>query len=187
MKFYKTPSIFCAALFLLSGFAFAAEPCNESLIAFEITPASDIVAPGELLKVATSVENLEQGRLLDARIRLQLVESDTRKVVVKLEEKTTIESRYGKIRQIAIPMDARNGEYALEEVLTYSTPGCDGQASAAYKIRVEKPFWENAVLGIPLWLFGIILVALAGAGFFAYKKYSEKKESQFQMRFKLYK
>ncbi len=174
-------AIIFTAILLLSTMAIAAE-CDDTQVMFEIAPASESFLPNDFVRVSQNVDNLDPATPIEATIRLQMVEEKSRKVVAKTEEKLTIDTKYGKIKTLPIPEEFVT-EYAVEGILSYSRPGCTGSKTSVAKINVEKGFFDEKIMGIPLWLLPIILALLAG-GVVYYLDYRKKQEKEFKITFK---
>jgi hypothetical protein len=109
------------------------------LLDLEIDATKGSVGAGQALNVVTELSNLGSAKRFDVSVKYELINQETSEIFPLKEETIAIETRTSKQTSVAIPSDAKQGNYVLRAIATY-----DGKrAVATYPLKISRQAAEE--------------------------------------------
>ncbi|MBI3033592.1 DUF853 family protein [Candidatus Woesearchaeota archaeon] len=115
----------------------------EKLLDFRIEPLDTIVAPGDELRVQSTLINLGTARRFDVQLKIQLINPKTEAVLLESEEALAVETRATIVTTLKIPEKTPYDKYILKGTAHYTQNSVEQEATSISQIHVQKPFLET--------------------------------------------
>ncbi len=157
---------------------------SEKLLDLKIQPLTDIIEPGDKLKVEATIYNLGGVKRVDARLELQLIDISTNEIVSMSNESLIVETTTTVIREINVSNDVREGRYMIKGIARYSIEaGRARDVSSLAYISIRRSFFSLTVFGIPVWLILAVFfsVALVYGAYIYYRMERAKKKRYLEL------
>lgn len=146
----------------------------ESL-SIDIEAARQSVLPGDSLKFKTDLRNLliEYPYAVDLLYTIQPLDGGP--VIWTESASTYLQTAFSLIKTAQMPNDLAAGDYVLRVTANYL--GLSSASSTLF--TVDVPFWQRIYFGLRVWHWFLIIatiLAIAGAGYWYYRKEQAKKK-----------
>lgn len=126
---------------------------REKLLDLKIQPLTDVIEPGDKLKVEAIIYNLGEVKRVDAQLELQLIDISTNEIISRNNESLIVETTTTVIREINISKEIREGRYMVKGIARYSIEaGRTRDVSSFGYIAIRRSFFSLTIFGIPIWI-----------------------------------
>ncbi|MBD3253350.1 DUF87 domain-containing protein, partial [Candidatus Pacearchaeota archaeon] len=133
-----------------------------------------VVAPGDILKYKLNLQNLLREQGYKVSLQMMVKEANGSTVYASDTDEVEILNSVTLLKEIKIPKNASEGDYHLVVHADY----LNFYSSAVSPFVVSKPIYLYTILGIPLWIYLVIIsfFSFLFLNFFIYKSYKERKK-----------
>jgi len=160
-------------------------PPEGKLLDVKVQPLTPTVAPGEILRLQVDLLNLGKTKKVDVQFDLQLIDVNTGEIVTRSEEAFAVETSLSTVKNLTIPEWIEPGRYMVKAIAYYSNIELEGtmQASSIAYVQVQHHFFSRKMLGVPLWLWWLMLLSIGAAigGYYLWN-YLEYRKKRFKVK-----
>src|SRR3989344_3978969 len=145
----------------------------ETLLA-EISLFDRVVSPGSELRYKLDLQNLLQDQGYKLFLDIKVKDENKANTFISLSDQAEIINSLTLLNRVGIPENLTEGNYVLDIGISY----LNLFTSVTAPFIVSKPLYLYSVLGIPLWVFFVIIsfISFVFLNLFLYKVYKDRKK-----------
>ncbi|MEM4347914.1 MAG: DUF87 domain-containing protein [Candidatus Altiarchaeota archaeon] len=150
---------------------------REKILDIKVSPVTEMISPGQTLRVDTTLYNLGGSGKIDLDLIIQLIEPISNNIIIEQTQKASVETSTSVITEINLSKDIPEGRYIIRGIAEFSREGVKVRELATCSITVKRSLFEFAIFGIPIWMIlsSLVLIFILFIVYILHKREEARK------------